>query len=103
MFVQEDGPNLVVLIVYVDELRILSKNLERVEGTKDMLRGHQFFLGVKFERCGRKMHLNQGAYTEGVLRKFGMAGSAPAATQMQENYDGLVCGAPLSEEEQRTM
>ena len=89
------------ILVYVDDLIVMSqeeKELDAVLGKLKSLyelrvsKEVDFFLGVRLKwnfdshKRPTTLHLSQRAYTEGVLRRFGMFDSKPAPTPMTESF-----------------
>lgn len=105
VFVKGKGSNLVALLVYVDDMVIMSESQAAVNQTKRDLKADfkitdlgplSFFLGIKFERSidGRSMNVSQEKYTERVLERFGMQDSRPVATPMAANFLSLSASGP---------
>ena len=112
LFVKGDGAEKVVLAVYVDDLIIMSPNRMEVDKTKEKLRVKfkledlgelRYYLGIKFERNGRKMILNQEAYCQRILKRFGMDQAASCPTPMVANIDELLKRKTVGEKEQEEM
>lgn len=90
----KSGP--VYLLLYVDDILILSKSLREVQIVKELLK-HEFkmvdlgdaemFLGLKIERNAAKgvIKLSQPGYAEAVLKRFGMDQCKPASTPIEAN------------------
>ena len=103
---------MVVLVVYVDDLIIIGSIMKEVQKTKEELRSKfkledlgelRYYLGILFERYGTKAVLNQEAYCERVLRKFGMNNCASVPTPMVTNIDELFGAKPKDDTERKRM
>ena len=108
------GNDLVVLLVYVDDMVIMSESSAAVNKTKRDLQADfkitdlgplKYFLGIKFERSsdGHSMRVTQEKYAERVLDRFGMANSRPVPTPMAANFLGSVGTGPKNDKEREDM
>ena len=81
----------IIIALYVDDLLIFGKTLKNVEKVKRLLSGEfemkdmgelKFFLGIQVhrDRKARTIHINQSAYINKILHRFGMKESKPAPT-----------------------
>jgi phosphoribosyl-AMP cyclohydrolase len=90
---REKGQVILLILVYVDDAAVASKELKRIEEFKQRLR--EFFpikdlgelchiLGIQVT-CDRRAHtimLNQTGYIHNVLARFGMSECKPASTPL---------------------
>jgi Reverse transcriptase (RNA-dependent DNA polymerase) len=83
----------VYLIIYVDNILVLTKSMKAILGVKEQLSkmytvkdlsGAEYFLGVKIERESSTVKLTQTSYVKGVLGRFGMLECKPAQTPMSD-------------------
>lgn len=86
---KECASYVVVIIVYVDDLILISSNDTGMKATKGDLREKskvedfgalRHYLGIKFERRGYNMLLTQEEHCERVLDKFDMAATSAEPT-----------------------
>ena len=82
-----------LVLLYVDDIIIISPALQEVTLVKTQLSGHldvkdmgalHFFRGINFCRHEEGAWLSQEAYTKEVLRRYGMSNCKPMATPMIE-------------------
>lgn len=84
---------MVILVIYVDDIIMASNNLEKLKEIKDHLNREfemkdlgepKSFLGMNIERFrdDNVMNINQSNYIESILEKFKMAESKPQSTLM---------------------
>lgn len=89
-----DGP--VYLLLYVDDVLVIAKNLNSVEVVKRTLQKEfrmqdlgeaKVFLGLQIDRDRSQgtMKLSQPCYINAVLKRFGMQDCKPARTPMETN------------------
>lgn len=110
LFSKGQGSSLIVVIVYVDEMVIMSESKELVQNTKaDLKRDFKitdlgplsFFLGIKFERFNGNisMRVTQGSYIERILEKFKMQNCRPVDTPTAANFLSIYNIGPKHDEE----
>lgn len=101
-----------MLLVYVEEVIIISPNIDGVRRIKTELKAKlkledlgllRFYLGIHFECDGDRVSLTERAYCELILKKFGMENCTPESTPMVDNIDGILGVAPTDNEEQSEM
>jgi hypothetical protein len=89
------GGNLIIIIVYVDDAIFFGKNLKAVKQAKkafmDMwecrdLGEAREFLRMKIRREGKKIFLDQTAYLDKVVERFGMSNARGAQTPLPGGY-----------------
>jgi hypothetical protein len=97
----------VYLIIYVDNILVLTKSMKAILGVKEQLSkmytvkdlsGAEYFLGVKIERESSTVKLTQTSYVKGVLGRFGMLECKPAQTPMSDPVS-LIIKQPRTEAE----
>ena len=112
VFRRGEGTEMVVLMVYVDDLLVLSPSIAEVRKVKTELRSQfkvqdlgilRYYLGIVFERNGNRATLTQGAFCERVLKKFCMDKRAPVPTPMVQNIDGILGAKPSGDAERKKM
>ncbi|KAE8243175.1 hypothetical protein A4X03_0g7847 [Tilletia caries] len=95
LFVRFGAGGPVILAVYVDDIVIAARGAEGVARVKAEFGSWykitdngdlSFILGVKidYDPVRRTAHLSQGAYIDGLLRKYGMEKEDPVPTPMTE-------------------
>jgi len=111
VFIKGSGVTLVVLLVYVDDMIIMSQSNVEVNKTKSDLKRDfkitdlgplEYFLGIRFERYAKSaMKLTQEKYSERVLDRFGMTNSRPVDTPMARNFLSLAGVGPKDDNERK--
>lgn len=90
----DTGEELVYLLLYVDDLIILSENIEQINKIKQLVSKEfemrdmgetKSFLGINIERDRSHgiLRINQRGYLEDVLHRFGMTECNPCSTPME--------------------
>lgn len=94
LYVRGEGDQRIILLLYVDDILIVCRNLKDIEKVKKRL-AQEFemsdlgpvgnFLGMCIERDEEKriLRISQRAYLESLLCRFGMESCKPAATPME--------------------
>ena len=93
LYFAQDGPHVMLVLVYVDDLIILSSNMESLTTLKSKLEAEyemtdlgelHYCLGVEFarDRVARTITMSQTKYLEEVLVRFGMEDCKPIATPL---------------------
>lgn len=88
--------NLLVILLYVDDLLIFGKDKKQVKEIKEALKERfrmkdlgeaKFFLGIKIHRDREKglLHISQGKYVRKMLNTFNMADCKPSHIPMETN------------------
>lgn len=86
----------VYLVLYVDDLLICTGSQVRMDELKTYLMKRflmvdlkeiRFFLGIKIQRSGNKLTLDQSAYIKTVLEKFNMVDCNPVKTPLVSNIN----------------
>jgi hypothetical protein len=102
----QKGPHVMLVLVYVDDLIILSSNMESMDALKSKLEAEyemtdlgelHYCLGVEFarDRAARTITMNKAKYVEEVLKRCGMEDCKPIGTLL----DTKVKFVKLSNEE----
>src|ERR1700675_5121664 len=90
---QEKGQVILLVLVYVDDAGLASKDISKIQGFKKAIAEYfpikdlgplQHILGIQVTR-DRKLctiTLNQTAYIRSILTRFGMQNSAPVSTPL---------------------
>lgn len=106
VFVGKIHDETVIVVVYVDDLLIASRNLKALKTVKSKM-SEKFkmkdlgqvteILGMRVEREGAtgNIHISQEAYVKKIIEKFGMASANPVSTPME-------AGIKLSREDEAT-
>ena len=95
VFIANRGKNLVIIIVYVDDAIFFGKNIEAIKKVKKFfiaiwecrdLGEAREFLRMKIRREGKKIFLDQTAYLDKVVKRFGMSNARGANTPLPGGY-----------------
>lgn len=79
----------IYVLLYVDDVVVITKNLDTMNSFKQFLMHHfqmidlkeiNFFLGIKIHRIDNQITLDQTAYLNSVSRKFNMSDCNPVST-----------------------
>jgi hypothetical protein len=84
----------VILSLYVDDALVLGNHKQKIQEVKNKLNKEfkikdlgepKLFLGIEIlrDRKNKTITLHQSAFTQRILKRFGMEGSNPAATPMR--------------------
>ncbi|XP_070034247.1 uncharacterized mitochondrial protein AtMg00810-like [Nicotiana tomentosiformis] len=88
----EIGTNIIVIIVYVDDMLITGNNIQLIEETKQKLQQAfkikdlgelRYFLGMEFSRSKRGILMNQRKYSVELIEELGLSTSKPAFTPLE--------------------
>jgi len=106
LFTKQSGSDLVIVLVYVDDLLITGNNQALIDDAQKTLHNKfkvkdlgqlRYFLGIEILRSDKGILLNQRKYTLELLSKVGLGGAKPASTPMEMNiklttveYDSMV-------------
>lgn len=113
-YIFDEGDNRVIIIIYVDDLLIASKKIERLEFIKsklksklkmvDLGKAHNI-LGINVEREGEtgSIKLSQKKYVEELLAKFNMENAKTATTPLEPSIKITKEMSPISDEEKEEM
>jgi hypothetical protein len=93
LYIKQTSSYLLIVIIYVDDLIMLSSDKDVMQGLKHKLQEEfdikdlgelHFFLGVQMERdrAARTITLHQKNYLEEVLERFGMSDCKPIGTPL---------------------
>lgn len=96
VYVSTSGSNKIIIIVYVDDLLIASKDIHELHKLNSILKSKfqmndlgpvNDILGINIERDGHtgKMKLTQRRYMTNILKKFGMDNSKPISIPLESN------------------
>lgn len=110
VFVRGTGVNMVVLLVYVDDMVILSESSSTVQATQRSFMKYfktidldplKYFLGMKLERSadGLSIRATRDKNTELKLEWFSMEKSSHVSTQMGANFLSISGNGPKDEVE----
>ena len=108
LFTKYCGNDIVVILVYVDNLMIIGNNQQLIEDAQKTLHSKlkvkdlgqlRYFLGIEVLTSEKGILLNQRKYILELLSTVGLGGSNPASTPMEMNvklttleYDSVVGG-----------
>ena len=90
IFLLDDGKRFLLLAVWVDDMPIFYKNEEDRNWLKEQIRSKyeiqeselEYILGIKINRVGTKMEINQTAYIEKKVEEYSLMDSKDTATPM---------------------
>ena len=93
VYVMRQGSTVLFLLVYVDELLLVSNDVSQLQSVKTALHSRfemkdmgeaEFILGVQIrrDRTKRQLYLSQAEYVRTVLERFDMQDCKPAASPM---------------------
>ncbi|KAE8666011.1 Dihydroorotase [Hibiscus syriacus] len=107
MFTKQQGSDIVVLLVYVDDLLITGSNEVLIAELKHILNKNfkmkdlgelKYFIGLEVLRSKAWIVLNQRKYALELIEETGVGGAKPALTPLEQNkklttveYDETVC------------
>uniref|UniRef100_A0A1S3Y8V6 Uncharacterized mitochondrial protein AtMg00810-like n=1 Tax=Nicotiana tabacum TaxID=4097 RepID=A0A1S3Y8V6_TOBAC len=89
------GENLVIVLVYVDDLLVTGNNLNLIEKARKDLRSRvkmkdlgelKYFLGIEFSRSEKGIHMCQRKYALELLSETGLSGGKPTLTPREFNH-----------------
>ncbi|GMI87263.1 cysteine-rich RLK (RECEPTOR-like protein kinase) 8 [Hibiscus trionum] len=105
LFVHGSGDNMVVLLVYVDDIILAGNNLEQLSTVRSFLHQNfklkdlgtlKYFLGFEVARNSSGISLSQRKYTLNLLEDTGTLASKPADTPISASHKlSLQDGEPL--------
>ncbi|XP_070020087.1 uncharacterized mitochondrial protein AtMg00810-like [Nicotiana sylvestris] len=114
MFTKHNGSDLVVVLVYVDDLLITCNNIMLLNQTKTDLQKNfkmkdlgelKFFLGIEVARSKEGIVISQRKYALELISESGLGVAKPAGTPLKVNqklksqeYDKAITGIGSSEE-----
>lgn len=94
LFIKGSGSNLIILLVYVDDILLVSPSLAAIQHAKAFLDKAftikdlgeaKFFLGLEIARSSQVIYINQRKYALDLLSDAGLLGSKPVSTPMVRN------------------
>ncbi|XP_031248559.1 uncharacterized protein LOC116106341 [Pistacia vera] len=93
-FFKKDRANIVILLIYVDDLVITGSDASLIQATKDLLHSHfklkdlgalRYFLGFEFVRSSKGISLCQRKYALELIATSGLAAAKPALIPLDPN------------------
>ena len=110
IFTSDAGFKGPILTTWVDDIKIITPSKEMANQVKSELHAAfemvdlgpiSFYLGMTVvrDRANRILWLNQKAYIERVVSKYGLTGCKPVHTPMDESFDPIKNEAQASEKE----
>ncbi|XP_070036612.1 uncharacterized mitochondrial protein AtMg00810-like [Nicotiana tomentosiformis] len=94
LFTNKAGSDLVVILVYVDDLLITGNNPSLLSQTREGLQNQfkmkdlgelKFFLGIEFARSSEGIMMCQRKYTLELVSESGLGGAKPVGTPLELN------------------
>ena len=110
VFFQRFGDDFIILLLYVDDTLIVSKNAKRITqlklelsksfAMKDLGPAKQI-LGIRItrDRASKKLHMSQEQYIEKVLRRFNMDKAKLVSSPLTTNFKLTDKDCPSSKKE----
>lgn len=92
LFIQRKGSDIVVILVYVDDMLVTGSSLTLIEHTKSILHKAfkikdvgelKFFLGMEFSRSAKGILMNQRKYAMKIISDLGLGSAKPAWTHLK--------------------
>ena len=94
LFTKCSGSDLVLILVYVDDLLITGSSSQLIQATKLMLNTHfkikdlgemRYFLGLEIARSKDGIMVSQRKFALDLISDFGLAGTKPVGTPLEVN------------------
>ncbi|XP_070045860.1 uncharacterized mitochondrial protein AtMg00810-like [Nicotiana tomentosiformis] len=95
VFTQQKGSDLVVILVYVDDLLVTRTNLKLIEQMRKDLQVRfkmkdlgdlKYFLGIEFSRSEKGIQMCQRKYALELVSELGLSGGKPVTTPLKFNH-----------------
>lgn len=113
IYFQKVGSKMVIILVYVDDLIIVTSDQESMEMAKKMLRKHfemkdmgelHYILGIEVtRRSDGSLDMSQKKYIKEILEEFGMIDCRPVATPIDIYVPLTKAFCPATSEEKKDM
>ena len=113
IYVKGEGENMVYIALYVDDLFLVGRVLERIKEVKDGLHGEfkmkdlgeaKFLLGIEIRRQDNgDVFLVQERYARNVVKRFNMEGCKSVSTPLELGSHLDMSQQPSTEEEKAAM
>lgn len=107
LFTRHTGPNILVVLVYVDDLLVTGNDLTSIRHLQEFLSSKfqlkdlgklKYFLGIEVARSTKGIFINQRKYILDILTDAGQSGCRPASTPMEQHLKLTAdSGEPLSD------
>ncbi|XP_015160754.1 uncharacterized mitochondrial protein AtMg00810-like [Solanum tuberosum] len=94
LFIKHEQTDIVIVLVYVDDLLITGSRQSLIDTTKEDLQKQfkmkdlgdlKFFLGIECARSSRGIHMSQRKYALERIAECGLGGARPVATPLEQN------------------
>ena len=104
LFTLKRGSELVIMLVYVDDILITGSSPALILEVKNYLNTKfkmkdlgplKYFLGIEVARSTQGFYLNQRKYTLDLLKDTGLTAAKPSVIPMEQNYKLLANDSPL--------
>lgn len=95
MFIKHNNGNIIVLIVYVDDIAMIQNEFGEIIRSKASLAKEfeikdlsklQYFLGIEVARSYNGIFISQSKYILDMLKEMGVLGCKPANTPMDPKH-----------------
>ena len=113
IYYRQTERTIIILLVYVDDLILISSNQEGIEYTKTMLKRNfemkdlgelNYILGIQIKKQpDGSITLNQSKYILEILEEFGMDQCRPVSTPLDPKQPLSKADSPTTEEEKKAM
>ncbi|XP_070014939.1 uncharacterized mitochondrial protein AtMg00810-like [Nicotiana sylvestris] len=94
LFTKGKGANLVIILVYADDLLITGNDTKLIEEAKNILNSKfkmkdlgelKYFLGIEFAKPSKGIFMNQIKYALELISECGLGGAKPLETPLEQN------------------
>jgi hypothetical protein len=94
LYIRQQGPYLVILVMYVDDLIITGNNDDHIAQVKKELHAgfkmtdlglFHYYLGIEVFQRPHHIFISQSKYAAEILQRFGIQDCKPSLTPMEQN------------------
>lgn len=92
IFINKQGTNISIILIYVDGMLVTGRNLGLIEDTKSLLQkafkikdlgALKYFLGMEFSRSAKGILVNQRNFALKIISDLGIGSAKPAMTPLE--------------------
>lgn len=100
LYVLVQGKDVVMVVLFVDDIILTGNNIERVNAVKEDLERNfeitdmgflHYFLGIEFMHTNEGIYMSQHKYVMHMLKRFNMLECKPLTTPMQTRHTLELC------------